>query len=56
MCMILAIFQISQEGSFIVAGGSSQIVGQEILNDLGLNVLVLVLGSAALKWQIATEV
>ena len=33
-----------KDGSFILAGRSFQIVGPETLNDLGPNVIVLVLG------------
>ena len=33
-----------KDGSFILAGSSFQIVGSQILNDLGPNVTVLVLG------------
>ena len=33
-----------KDGSFIIAGRSFQIVGPETLNDLGPNVIVLVLG------------
>ena len=33
-----------KDGSFILAGSSFQIVGPETVNDLGSNVIVLVLG------------
>ena len=44
-----------REGSFILTGRSFQIVGPETLNDLGPNVIVLVLGmySSVLMLQIA---